>query len=84
MSRDGIIKFIDSMMANEFKDGSQWKIRLSMDECSMSTRNGGSKFNAEAPFVRVDSGFGKNIKMQDLVSVLYDENHVPKWDPCIS
>ena len=45
MSRDGIVNFVDSMMAKEFSNGSDWQIRLSMEECSMSTRNGGSKFN---------------------------------------
>lgn len=57
---------------------------MAMDDIKMATRNGGSKFLQGAPFFRVDSEFDKNFKMQNLVSVMYDQEHVPKWDPIVS
>lgn len=49
----------------------------------MSTRDGGSKHN-NSTFFRVDSDFNKTYKLENLVSVMYEQDHVPNWDPMIS
>ena len=56
---------------------------MSHNDLHMAIRNGGSKYNS-APFFRVDSEFDKDFKMQNLVSVMYEQDHVPKWDPIVS
>lgn len=84
MSREGIVNFIEEMVQQESpKTSDQWHNRLDLEDCRMSMRDGGSKHN-NSTFFRVDSEFDKTWKLENLVSVMYDEAHVPQWDPMIS
>ena len=77
MSKDGIVNFIEKMVEQECPESSQhWHNRLDTADCKMCMRDGGSKHN-NSTFFRVDSEYDKTWKLENLVSVMYDENHVP-------
>ena len=48
----------------------------------MSTRDGGSEHNPST-FFRVDFEFDSSWDIGNLVTVLYDDKHIPQWDPMI-
>lgn len=65
LSKQGIASFVDSTLKHESPQtkSSQWTNLLNNDDCKMSTKKGGSKYNHNAPFVRIDAEFDKNFKM---------------------
>lgn len=79
LSYKGIVDFVDSFNSNECH--STWKTRLDIDGVQMATHDGGSKFSKTAPFVRVQAQFPEEFSLQNLISVIYEPEHVPQWDP---
>lgn len=84
MSKDGIVNFIEEMVSKEHPNSSgDWHTRMDGQQVKMATREGGSKHNGST-FFRVDAEYDKTWKLENLVSVMYDEKHVPEWNPMIS
>lgn len=46
----------------------------------MFTKNGGSRFSKDQPFLRTESTFNKKFKMDKLVKMVFGSEHQTKWD----
>jgi hypothetical protein len=78
-SRRGIISFVESLVSQETprnvddpKTSKKWEEKLKTPGITMLLKRGGSHLSADQPYIRTESNFNKNFKMQKLLKIVSD------------
>lgn len=86
-SKNGIIKYIEEQIAKESpnneddpKNAALWENHMKETSFQLHMKKGGSQFNKDQPYVRMDAHFPYKYKMDRLIRTIYDPQVVKKWD----
>ena len=86
-SKRGIIEFVEGFINYESsrnkedpRTAKQWEEKSKNPGISMYLKKGGSFLNSTQPFMRTESSFNKNIKMDKLLKIIFLPEHQLKWD----
>ena len=76
-SKNGIIKYIEDMLAKESpkneedaKTAALWENHMKEPTLELHLKKGGSQFNKDQPYIRMDSTFNQKFKMDRLVKTV--------------
>lgn len=65
---------------NDRKTAALWENHMDETAFKLHLKKGGSQFNKDQPYIRLDSTFNQKFKMDRLIKTIYYPNHQLKWD----
>lgn len=87
-SKKGIVKFIESFLAQENpkntkdpKNAKLWEEKFAIKNgISMFLKKGGSHLSSSQPFMRIQTQFPKKYKINKMLKVVYNPEIQASWD----
>eukprot|EP00347_Sterkiella_histriomuscorum_P003152 403365394 len=81
-TKRGLVQEIEQLFAFENSDTETklWDLKLNKDDVKVYLKKGGSKYNADQPYIKTEILFKEHYSIKKIVEVIFGTAHRQKWD----
>eukprot|EP00347_Sterkiella_histriomuscorum_P021258 403334641 len=81
-TKSGIVSYIDQSLEFEQGDSEKklWEQKLNKENAVVWLKKGGSKFEKNQPYIRVETTFNSFYQINKIVEAIFSPEHRQKWD----